>query len=279
MNIGAVSGRQFGRSFFHNLKDIYMKNVKIHDSYSETWHHADHIDGWLTKREGKFLYTLASAYHEIPDIIEIGSYKGKSTMIMASALAIRSFGRIIAIDPHQGDITLHTPKMPATLDAFRKTIRDSHLEKYVVLMRKTSIAASKHYLGKTDLLFIDGLHDYEHASEDFSAWFPFVIPGGIIVFHDAYCGIPGVGAAAMETLSRRDISFVGAVGSMLYVVKGASKNWWARMVFTFRCQLIWIGQHIYGISGIPMSMRMVICHRIIKILLYTPIDQTMKEIV
>lgn len=257
-----------------------MVNKKTYaDTFAESWNHADQIDGWLTKREGKLLYTLASSFHTTRDVIEIGSYKGKSTILLASALAKHAHGQVIAVDPHKGDITLNAPKFPATLHAFTKTIKDAHVEQYVKLYRMTSIDASKKYHGVTDMLFIDGLHDYDHASEDFHAWFPFVKTGGIIIFHDGYCGIPGVGRATEEVLARNDISSVGTVGSMIYVVKGAPHSWWSAWIYSVRRNLVLAGQNVYRMSAIPKSIRMFFSHRLIKLLLYTQIDRMMGDTV
>ncbi len=249
------------------------------DSFATWWSHATRVDGWLAKREGKLLYTLASVFHATGDIIEIGSYKGKSTLLLASPLRISKRGHVIAVDPHNGDITLHAPKFPSTLHAFKQTIREAHLENYVTVYRMTSLAAAKKYRGVTDILFIDGLHDYDHASEDFSAWFPYVKNGGIIIFHDAYCGIPGVGQAAREVLRRPDISGVGAVGSMIYVIKGAPQTVWSAVEFSIRRWLIHAGQRVYEWSALPKNMRMFFSHRIIKLMLYSKIDRMMGDIV
>jgi len=35
-----------------------------------------------------------------------------------------------------------------------------------------------------DMLHIDGGHDYQTCKDDFEAWSPFVMPGGVVLFHD-----------------------------------------------------------------------------------------------
>jgi hypothetical protein len=39
-----------------------------------------------------------------------------------------------------------------------------------------------------ELVFIDGAHDYQSVSDDFAAWYPKVIDGGVMAFHDSYAG-------------------------------------------------------------------------------------------
>ena len=41
-----------------------------------------------------------------------------------------------------------------------------------------------------DLLFIDGDHSEEGARGDWEAFSPHVVPGGVVIFHDARAGQP-----------------------------------------------------------------------------------------
>jgi hypothetical protein len=47
-----------------------------------------------------------------------------------------------------------------------------------------SADAAKEWSGPIRLLFIDGDHSYEASKQDFEMWSPFVVPHGIICFHD-----------------------------------------------------------------------------------------------
>ena len=59
-----------------------------------------HIDGWLTDEEAKLLYKLAKNCKGV--IVEIGSWKGKSTICMAKGSKAGNNVKIYAIDPHVG---------------------------------------------------------------------------------------------------------------------------------------------------------------------------------
>lgn len=60
---------------------------------------------------------------------------------------------------------------------------------------------------KIDVLFIDGDHSYEGCKADIDAWSPSVNAGGVLLFHDADEGGPGILRAITEfiELSGRSI--------------------------------------------------------------------------
>ena len=58
------------------------------------------------------------------------------------------------------------------------------LEDWIRAIDAPSQEAVKQWDGPIRLLFIDGDHSYEGCRRDFELWSPFVVPGGIIAFHD-----------------------------------------------------------------------------------------------
>ena len=65
------------------------------------------IEGWLEEDEGDLLIAAATDAvlntEERPCIVEIGSYCGRSTILLASVLKhYRPDGRVYAVDPHTG---------------------------------------------------------------------------------------------------------------------------------------------------------------------------------
>lgn len=57
----------------------------------------DKIDGWLTFDEGKFLYSAATECKG--NIVEIGSWKGKSTIWLCNGSKEGNNSKIYSIDP------------------------------------------------------------------------------------------------------------------------------------------------------------------------------------
>lgn len=67
-----------------------------------------------------------------------------------------------------------------------------------IFMQRDSKTVPKGWRTKIDVLFIDGDHTYEGCKADIEAWEPFVRDGGVIYFHDADEGGPGVLQAITE---------------------------------------------------------------------------------
>lgn len=60
------------------------------------------IQGWLQDKEGVSLYKFARFNTPKPNIVELGSWKGKSTVWLASAIKDRGEGIVYAIDHWKG---------------------------------------------------------------------------------------------------------------------------------------------------------------------------------
>jgi len=55
----------------------------------------------------------------------------------------------------------------------------------VVWIEKFSFEAAKEWIGQIDFLFLDGDHSEMGVQRDWDDWNQYVIPGGVIAFHDA----------------------------------------------------------------------------------------------
>src|SRR4026209_608856 len=59
------------------------------------------IEGWLTDAEGELLFRLAAACPPDLAVVEIGSWKGKATVWLASGVRSSTGTLVFAIDPHE----------------------------------------------------------------------------------------------------------------------------------------------------------------------------------
>jgi predicted O-methyltransferase YrrM len=143
------------------------------------------IGGWLTPREGRLLYDLARRCTGRGVIVEIGSWKGKSTIWMASGSRRGAGVKVHAIDPHTAESdNLATQSAGPTLEEFTRNIRSAGLDDLVVPLVTTSAEAAAHFSHPVELIFIDGAHDYANVALDLDLWFSKVVDGGTIAFHD-----------------------------------------------------------------------------------------------
>lgn len=174
------------------------------------------IDGYLSDIEGHLLYSLASSCPPKCTIVEIGSFKGKSTICLGKALVQKKQCKIYAIDPH--DSNSHC----STFADFQTNIKNNRLEKVVIPLVKTSQEAAHEFNDQSlDMIFIDGDHSYEAVKQDIELWLPKLKTGGIIAFHDSFgFGFPGTRKAVHEKAIKSSFFYhVKYLDSITYAIK------------------------------------------------------------
>ena len=172
--------------------------------------------GWLSKKEAELLYTIA--YKKAGNIVEIGSYKGRSTVILAWAImdadkTLIAQGKVYAIDPQ-----FFTKDFSSK--ALKENIVKHGIEKYVNIIIKTSEEAHKGWTDSIDFLWIDGDHAEEMAEKDFLLWEPHLKIGGVIAFHDATFNFPGVRKVVGRYIFKsKRFKNVGFVDNIVFGIK------------------------------------------------------------
>jgi predicted O-methyltransferase YrrM len=161
------------------------------------------VGGWLTEEEGDTLYRLARACTGRGVIVEIGSYKGRSTICLARGSQAGRNVPIYAIDPHRG----------TAFEDFKRNLATTGIGDIVTHVRRPSQEALP-AIGEQpiELLFIDGNHKYPMVLEDFEQFVPRLLDGGFLVMHDTTRPFPGSKRVAEERVYRsrhfRDVRFV-----------------------------------------------------------------------
>lgn len=156
------------------------------------------VDGWLLDDEAALLADLAGEVRAPNVIVEIGSYRGKSTLVMASQAQVPLY----AIDPHEcsaGDPTYFGIEDRAiwTENVVHAGVADRVLP---INLRSQDVAriwdSKAHPVG---LLFVDGAHNLASVRADLDGWIPHVKAGnGLIAVHDLAGGFLGVSEAIQE---------------------------------------------------------------------------------
>lgn len=150
--------------------------------------------GLLNSGEGNLLYQSVKALSEIEgEIVEIGSWAGKSTICMALALDITP-NKIFAIDKQ-------FQKM-FKLNAERFNVQDkiAGIEHPSPEALEYWLTSPENHSKKIKLLFIDGGHHYENVITDINTWEPYLTVGGYIFFHDYVNIYPGIQRAVHELI-------------------------------------------------------------------------------
>jgi len=182
------------------------------------------IEGWLTEREAKLLFNLARNLKGTGIIVEIGSWKGKSTICLAKGSKEGKRVKVYAIDPHTGSPE-HSKRYGKvwTFDEFLQNIKNAGVEDLVVPIAKTSEDAYKSFNLPVDLLFIDGNHEYKSVKLDFELWNNKLIEGGIVAFHDSI-GWPGPRKVVDEKILRSKNFKTALIVDSITFTQKVSKN-------------------------------------------------------
>lgn len=228
-----------------------------------------HIDGWLSMHEGFFLYEAVKNRKGKGEVVEIGSWKGKSTICLAAGLRSLKKGKLFAIDPHKGQYTKnnHIGKKSPTFKKFQENVRKAGLLSFVNPIIATSQKAAKDWEKPIRLLFIDGLHDYKNTKLDFSSWSPFLKTNGIVALHDAFCGHDGPERVVQEELLSSDLwSNIGVVGSIIFAEKKKATTF-IEQCNLFRHRLLIPLAIQINKKNIPNFLKFFIIHRALKLFL------------
>ena len=179
------------------------------------------IEGWFTAAEAGLLARAAAVAAATPDpLVEVGSYCGRSTVVLALVVATvspaSSYRRLMAIDPHR----YYEPAGGKdTLAELGATLRRNGVENVVDIVRARSLDVG--LPERVALVFLDGLHDEESVRADVAHVAPHVPVGGLLAFHDYRFDYPGVVAAANAVLRSADFDIVGFAESLLVLRRAA----------------------------------------------------------
>lgn len=202
-----------------------MDKEELIGRLSEIGPRIEAIQGWLNPSAGAMLYQFVYLLAPTPIVVELGSWKGRSTAWLGCALRDRGEGRLYAIDTWSGTAgeTQHSDLLkgygPDQLyEEFRANIRDLGIGKFVEPWRMTTMEAVRRWdrNASIGLLHIDASHEYADVRADFEQWSPFVAPGGYIVFDD----VPGwMGPTQVVSELPRWYVYAGASPNQWYVRK------------------------------------------------------------
>jgi len=176
------------------------------------------IEGLLHPTEPPILYNLGKKWTGKGAIVEIGSWKGRSIILLTRGC---TFGnsknpKVYVVDTfkntHEG-IDLDSE----TLSDFKKNIKRAGVEKYITPLIGESLVMARGFNKPIEILFIDGSHDYDSVYLDVDYWCEKLIEGGWVIFHDSdYYGVMKV---IKEMIFSGKYSNLNYGGSIIYMQK------------------------------------------------------------
>jgi predicted O-methyltransferase YrrM len=156
------------------------------------------VKGFLDPIEGEALYLYAKQYVTNDPCLEIGSYCGKSSVYLGSAVK-ENGQKLYSIDHHKGseeqqpgeeyfdsDLINAEGNGIDTLPFFLETIEKSKLDKFVIPIVSTSEEAYQDFTLNFDMVFIDGGHSEKAAQKDYELWSQRITKGGLLAIHDVF---------------------------------------------------------------------------------------------
>jgi len=173
--------------------------------------------GFLTEREARFLALAAACAPARGTILEIGSFKGKSTVGLASIAARYGLGKVVTVDPHTAP-SVTDPDLEgqtSSWDDFRATLRAARVEGAVEVHRAFSRDLARGWDRPIRLLWIDGDHTYAGAKEDIDLFRRHLADGAIVALHDVLHTFEGpIRVFVEELLASDDFGPAGLCGSI-----------------------------------------------------------------
>jgi predicted O-methyltransferase YrrM len=150
------------------------------------------VKGWLTDDQARLLYERAAKLPRGARVVEIGTYHGRSTIVLAKAAPE---AEIITIDPYTSEPDVG----PRDLERFHANLEEAGVAARVRHLRLPSADALSAVEGEVDLLYIDGAHDLRTALPDIRGWGARVREGGTMLIHDSFSSV-GVTIAQLLSL-------------------------------------------------------------------------------
>ncbi|HUD70041.1 MAG TPA: class I SAM-dependent methyltransferase [Acidimicrobiales bacterium] len=174
-------------------------------SFADAWAIADGVEGWLTPQQGRALFDAATQVPQGRAAIEVGSHRGKSTILLASGLSTGA--TLTAIDPFDD------PRWgggPESLEIFRANLERAGVADRVELHRGVSQEAASTWSGlPVALAWIDGAHDRNSVLIDIDGWDRHLVTGGTMLLHDAFSAIGTTRAVLRRLWWTRRYRYVG----------------------------------------------------------------------
>jgi predicted O-methyltransferase YrrM len=178
------------------------------------------VEGWMTPGQARRLWTCARTVRPGRQIVEIGSFRGRSMIVLASAAS--EGVELVAIDPHAGndrgphEFEGYEEQASEDHDVFNANLSSAGVRERVRHVRKFSHDALGDVEGEIDLLYIDGAHRFRPALDDIRRWSARVVDGGDLLIHDSFSSVGVTAAIGVSLLTSSEWRYLGRSESMTH---------------------------------------------------------------
>jgi predicted O-methyltransferase YrrM len=175
---------------------------------------AESVEGWMSRDEIALLVDLAARVPREQCVVEIGNYRGRSTVALALGARDGGGAEVYSIDPHaeftgpRGGRFGREDMAHLYANLARTGVGDR-----VRVVTLSSLAVARAWDGpRVGFLFVDGDHRYEAVRADYEAWRPHLARGGFVAFDD--CDYPDVARCVEERLATGEFVPHGGAGKV-----------------------------------------------------------------
>ncbi len=196
---------------------------------------ARRIGGWLADKEANALFGLTRGRAPQRDavVVELGSWQGKSSVLLAAGMRHKQNPRLFCVDPFGSDEnsayqeTFYAPltsKMRRSLqETFLRNIQRCGFSGMVHAVKGYSFEVVRSWREPIDILFIDASHEYAAVHRDVLEWAPFLKVGGTIAMHDVSPTWPGPSRVMAEDLQPPYFDELEQADSLVWAVKRSAE--------------------------------------------------------
>lgn len=169
--------------------------------------------GFMPEHEGLALHAAAVEAATHGPLLEVGSWCGRSTLLLAAAAAAAGT-HVITVDHHRGSEehqpgeAYHDPSLVDadghvdTLGTFRGVIASAGMEPHVIAVVAPSAVVGQYWRGPLGMVFIDGGHSETAAQTDYETWAHHIVIGGTLAIHDVFASPRDGGQAPFHVYER-----------------------------------------------------------------------------
>ena len=169
-------------------------------SFEDIFEEVKDVSGWMGVTDCRVVFKYARDV--VGNIVEIGSYAGRSTRVLALS---SPQSKVYAIEP----FVLN--KSEEVKREFRRSIKGLNVQH----IEGRSEVVGKQWKEKIDLLFVDGDHGYNQVKKDIRAFVPHLKSGCYALFHDYTTNGDGYGVKeAIDKVGDKYFSLVSVEGGV-----------------------------------------------------------------
>ena len=170
------------------------------------------VDGMISVEEAELLFRLASRLSGTGCIVEIGSFRGRSTLALAQGAGSCP---VFAIDPHEHFAGALGGRFgPQDRAAFFRAMLRSGAYERVRLVNLPSQTVAPGWREPVKLLWLDGDHSYDGVRSDWRAWRPHLAARALVAVDDSTDRRLGPHRLVAELLSEQEFRLLERVGKV-----------------------------------------------------------------